>query len=89
MGDWRAHANKVIRNVERFCRADGITDPHEVLRRIDAAYPFGERRYYPYKAWLDERKKARIRLGLLEGPPAPPPPEPSRVSELPLFVWAE
>ena len=25
-------------------------------KRIDDAYPFGERKHFPYKAWLKERK---------------------------------
>lgn len=28
------------------------------IAAIDAAYPFGERRNFPYKAWLAERKRA-------------------------------
>ncbi|MFC4158244.1 hypothetical protein [Chitinimonas lacunae] len=37
--------------------AAGTTDPHEIARAIDAAYPFGERCYWPYKAWLSARRK--------------------------------
>lgn len=27
------------------------------LRVVDKHYPFGERKHFPYKAWLKERKK--------------------------------
>ncbi|MBW4478600.1 MAG: hypothetical protein KME54_17510 [Tolypothrix brevis GSE-NOS-MK-07-07A] len=35
---------------------------------IDAAYPFGSREYTPYKIWLEERKKALLRLNLYKVP---------------------
>lgn len=38
---------------------------------VDAAYPFGERAYWPYKAWL----KAR-RVYLRRYDPKTPPPSP-------------
>ena len=31
----------------------------ELLKRISAAYPFGERAMHPYKIWLDEVKQVR------------------------------
>lgn len=27
-------------------------DPDELRKKVSEAYPFGQRRYYPYKAWL-------------------------------------
>lgn len=33
-------------------------------KAIDAAYPFFERRCFPYKAWLLERRKVFIALGI-------------------------
>ena len=33
---------------------------------IDAAHPFGERRYYPYKAWLAERRRYLKKHGYLK-----------------------
>jgi len=41
---------------------DVLADHEELLRRIDAAYPFGERRYHPYKMWLEERRLLRDAL---------------------------
>lgn len=38
------------------------TDVDVVMQRIDAAYPFGQRRHHPYKIWLEERSKARAAL---------------------------
>lgn len=61
---WRQRARAVIKHATECTRAEGITDETEIIRRIDAAYPFGEREYYPYKAWLMER---RIAKGLLRG----------------------
>lgn len=40
----------------------------DLINAIDAAYPFGERAYSPYKIWLEERKKALIRLNLYKVP---------------------
>ena len=39
-------------------------NPAEIAKAIDAAYPFGERKYYPYKAWLSVRKEFFTRHGL-------------------------
>jgi isocitrate dehydrogenase kinase/phosphatase len=49
--NWRAKARAVIRQV----MADHPkADPKELRRLISEAYPFGERKYHPYKIWLDE-----------------------------------
>jgi len=40
----------------------------DLTKLIDEAYPFGDRKYLPYKIWLDERKKALIRLNLYKVP---------------------
>ncbi len=34
----------------------GLSHP-DIKKLISAAYPFGERKYWPYKVWLDEVKK--------------------------------
>jgi hypothetical protein len=39
-----------------------------LVKLIDAAYPFGERANFPYKVWLEERKKVLIRLNLYKVP---------------------
>ncbi len=40
----------------------------DFIQAIDAAYPFGARKYTPYKVWLEERKKALLRLNLYKVP---------------------
>lgn len=48
---WRAKAKQVIRQV----MADHPkADPKELRRLVSEAYPFGERKYHPYRIWLDE-----------------------------------
>lgn len=42
----------------------GVTDPAAIARAIDAAYPWGERRRTPYKAWLKARSEFFARHGL-------------------------
>jgi hypothetical protein len=50
----------------------GVLEEHggkpfqDVMRAIDAAYPFGPRRHHPYKIWLDERRK--LAAELMRGP---------------------
>jgi hypothetical protein len=41
----------------------------QVKRVIDAAYPFGLRKYTPYKVWLEERKETFIELGIEQRKP--------------------
>ena len=50
--------NEAIKNCNDF----------DLKKAIDNAYPFGERKYFPYKAWLKARKDTLIRLGIMEKP---------------------
>ena len=44
-----------------------VGDVMPLLKKIDAAYPFGERSHLPYKMWLEERKVIRaVLLGAQE-----------------------
>lgn len=52
---WKARARDVILAVMRGALADGV-DRAEMLRRVDESYPFGPRKNYPYKAWLEVRR---------------------------------
>lgn len=52
---YRDIAKKVMEKAYNDAIASGVTDPVEIGKIIDAAYPFGERRYWPYKVWLSER----------------------------------
>jgi len=48
---WRQQAAPIIAEViERV----GREDMKALKRELRAAYPFGKRQYYPYKAWLLE-----------------------------------
>jgi hypothetical protein len=45
---------------------DGLADDVSLADRVkavDAAYPFGERSYWPYKAWLKARRTYLSRYG--------------------------
>lgn len=64
-GHWRAIARRVIETIADEC---ANLDPAYTLSRIDASYPFGERAHLPYKTWLDERRRIRVQLGLLDDP---------------------
>jgi hypothetical protein len=50
---WREISRPIIEDV---IRTVGKDDPKALRKAISAAYPFGERRYWPYKAWLAEVK---------------------------------
>ena len=50
---WRAHARKVIQSV---MKENAGKSAKEISKAIREAYPFGERKYHPYKIWLDEVK---------------------------------
>lgn len=50
---WRAQARQAIYDADATV-PDGA-DTKTRKRIIDAAYPFGQRKYHPYKMWLKER----------------------------------
>lgn len=51
MATWRDRAATVISDVIR--KNPGM-EQKELRKLISAAYPFGERKYHPYKIWCDE-----------------------------------
>lgn len=55
---WRRHANQVITEVLRSLPSDAT--PEERRAACERAYPFGERRYLPYKRW---REAMRAQFG--------------------------
>jgi hypothetical protein len=65
MGYWKNHARAVILDVMKTALADGL-DRANLIKRIDAAYPFGERKNYPYQAWLEVKRSL-----LFDGQPTP------------------
>lgn len=52
--NWRRVSREVIDRVVAEHKANG----GDLKKMIDAAYPFGQRQYHPYKIWLSERKAA-------------------------------
>ena len=56
---WRRAAIAAIGLVVNSASPALLADDMRLLAAIDAAYPFGERRYLPYKMWLLERKLFR------------------------------
>lgn len=48
----------VIKNCLETCKANGVDDPAQIKKALSAAYPFCERKYHPYKIWLDCVRKA-------------------------------
>lgn len=53
---WRETAQPIIAKVLK----DTAAKPEaEIRKALHDAYPFGERRYHPYKIWLDEIQRQR------------------------------
>jgi hypothetical protein len=48
---WKDAAARVVNEVLAECKAEGVTFGPDISKRIEDAYPFGERSHYPYKAW--------------------------------------
>lgn len=46
---WKEHAHK---HIAKVLREHPDADEKTLRRLISAAYPWGERQYFPYKAWL-------------------------------------
>lgn len=62
---WRAESRRIM---EEIVGLSTDIDPAYTLSVIDASYPFGERAMLPYAMWLDERRRIRVKLGLLDDP---------------------
>jgi hypothetical protein len=58
MMSWRQYCAPIIKRVIDQC---GTEDMKLLRKKLHAAYPFGERKYHPYKIWCDE---IRSQLGL-------------------------
>lgn len=58
---WKDQAHAAILRVNDTLPA-GVSLAERV-KAVDAAYPFGEKAYWPYKAWLRERKAYLGRYG--------------------------
>lgn len=62
--------------VAKIVREVGLQDPVALRKALKAAYPFGERAGWPYKAWLDE---IRYQIGGMR--PKKPDPNQLRLFE--------
>ena len=62
MTTWRDHASPII---SRVIYEVGRGDMKKLRKALRDAYPFGERKYHPYKIWCDE---VRRQLGIKGGP---------------------
>jgi len=51
---------------------EGETDKVKIGKLIDASYPFGDRKYTPYKMWLKARKELFSKHGLGKVPEEKP-----------------
>jgi len=54
---WRDSCKPII---ARVIKENEGKSEKEIRKAISDAYPFGERKYHPYKIWLDEVK---VQLG--------------------------
>lgn len=55
MNTWRKESHKVIAKV--IADNPGATGP-ALKKLLSEAYPFGERKYWPYKVWCDAVRQA-------------------------------
>lgn len=53
---WRDYARPIIQKVLKENQGQ---DEKSIRKALKEAYPFGERKYHPYKIWLDEIKVQR------------------------------
>lgn len=53
---WRDIARAVIQQALIEAEAQGL-DAEATRKHANAAYPFGQRAYHPYKIWLSEMKR--------------------------------
>lgn len=61
MSHWSDTARRVIQEVHRGLPETATLE--ERTKAVDAAYPFGLRQYWPYKAWLKARREYLHRYG--------------------------
>lgn len=58
---WGQRADEVIYLVHRSLPEEATLAQRK--KAIDEAYPFGERRFFPYKVWLKKRRAYLVRFG--------------------------
>jgi len=75
-GSWRDIARPIIQSA---LLASAGKPEAEIKRALFAAYPFHERRYWPYKVWLDEIKIQRGQKRASFQAKANAPPDPRQI----------
>lgn len=65
MSDWRIAAATAIEKAYLQAKREGKSGA-EMVRAIDAAYPFGERAMHPYKVWRKVRFEILYKLRLVD-----------------------
>jgi hypothetical protein len=55
---WRKESREIIARLLEDCKACGY-DEATIKKALHDAYPFGERKYHPYKIWLSEIQRQR------------------------------
>lgn len=69
---WGDHARAAIYRVHQRLAEDAPLADR--VKAVDAAYPFSERAYWPYKAWLKARRAYLVHYGWKpKGAPAKAP----------------
>lgn len=53
IGYWRSRARPIVAQV---IEEVGAEDMVLLRKKLSMAYPFGQKKYYPYDVWLDEIK---------------------------------
>jgi hypothetical protein len=56
MSTWREGCRPIIEKVLKDTKGQ---DEKEIRKALKEAYPYGTRKYHPYKIWLDEIKRQR------------------------------
>lgn len=56
MSDWRSAAAPIIASVLKETAGQ---DEKAIKKALRDAYPFGERKYFPYKIWCNEIQRQR------------------------------
>jgi len=82
-GEWRARAERVIAEIDAVLPAGAtVRERRAALRE---GYPFGERRCWPYKVWLQCQRAYLARCAGLD----PASAKPLDAETTPLFFWTE
>lgn len=69
MSEWSALARAAIEKVAATIPEDAPLKERKAI--VAAAYPFGQRQYWPYKAWCKAQKAYLSRYGYKAEPPGP------------------